>query len=253
MGGDPALAAHLAQGAGEALLACRRGAGGLTYRELRDRGDAVAQAFLATELARFAPGDAVLSEEAADDAARLTASRVWIIDPLDGTREFAEGRDDFAVHVALWESGYVSAGAVALPARGQVFDTAGPSVLSGRVPGPLRIAVSRSRPPRLVDAVAGDLGAVLVPMGSAGVKSMAVVTGEVDAYLHAGGQYEWDSAAPVAVASARGLHTSRIDGSALVYNQPSPSLPDLLVCRPECAETLLRAVAGAQRLRGVAT
>jgi 3'(2'), 5'-bisphosphate nucleotidase len=205
----------------------------------------VAQAFLASELARLAPGDAVLSEEAPDDPARLTSSRVWIIDPLDGTREFAEGRDDFAVHVALWESGHLSAGAVALPARGQLFGTSGPS-LPRRVPGPLRLAVSRSRPPYLVDVVAEDLGAVLVPMGSAGVKSMAVVVGEVDAYLHAGGQYEWDSAAPVAVARARGLHASRIDGSALVYNQLSPSLPDLLVCRPECAEMLLRAVATAQ-------
>lgn len=243
MGGDPALAAHLARAAGAVLVARRRDAVGLSDRELRALGDAAAQELLAAELTRLAPGDAVLSEEAADDSARLGADRVWIIDPLDGTREYAEGRDDFAVHVALWVGGELVAGAVALPARGQLFDTAAGSEPPRRADGPLRMAVSRSRAPQLVHDVAAQLGAELVPMGSAGVKTMAVVTGEVDAYLHAGGQYEWDSAAPVAVARAHGLHTSRIDGSALRYNRPDPWMPDLLVCRPELRDTLLRTVA----------
>jgi 3'(2'), 5'-bisphosphate nucleotidase len=225
------------------LLDRRAAATGLSERELRDAGDAAAQELLAAELARLAPDDAVLSEEAVDDAARLAASRVWIVDPLDGTREYAEGRDDFAVHVALWADGDLVAGAVAVPARDQVFDSAQDGELPARAAGPLRLAVSRSRAPELVRRVAAALGAELVAMGSAGVKTMAVVTGEVDAYLHAGGQYEWDSAAPVAVARSHGLHTSRIDGSALRYNRPDPSLPDLLVCRPELRDTLLAAIA----------
>jgi len=247
VGGDPALAAHLARLAGEVLIARRRDAVGLGARELRDLGDTAAQAVLAAELARLAPGDAVLSEEAVDDLARLVARRVWIIDPLDGTREYSEGRDDFAVHVALWQDGELVAGAVAMPARDQVLttvlDPARPAPARRTAGAPVRLAVSRSRAPQLVHDVAERLGAELVPMGSAGVKAMAVVTGEVDAYLHAGGQYEWDSAAPVAVARAHGLHTSRVDGSALRYNRPDPSLPDLLVCRPELADLLLRAVA----------
>jgi 3'(2'), 5'-bisphosphate nucleotidase len=245
VGGDVQLAVHLATAAGRVLLDTRRAATGLTDRELRALGDASAQAVLAAELARLAPQDAVLSEEAADSSARLAARRVWIIDPLDGTREYAEGRDDFAVHVALWQDGDLAAGAVALPARDQVLATDGAGIPTRVSGAPVRLAVSRSRAPELVDTVARALGAELVPMGSAGVKAMAVVTGEVDAYLHAGGQYEWDSAAPVAVAAAHGLHTSRIDGSPLRYNRPDPLLPDLLVCRPELADLLLAAVAKA--------
>lgn len=246
VGGDVQLAVHLASAAGDVLLDRRRESPDLPDRELRDLGDASAQAVLAAELARLAPGDAVLSEEAADDAARLAARRVWIIDPLDGTREYAEGRDDFAVHIALWQDGELAAGAVAMPARGQVLTTEPSAPVPQPPPGaPVRLAVSRSRAPALVHAVAASLGAELVAMGSAGVKAMAVVTGEVDAYLHAGGQYEWDSAAPVAVAAAHGLHTSRIDGSPLRYNQPDPLLPDLLICRPELADVLLAAVAQA--------
>jgi 3'(2'), 5'-bisphosphate nucleotidase len=172
----------------------------------------------------------------------LQADRVWIVDPLDGTREFSElDRDDWAVHVALWQAGELVAGAVALPARGVTLATptlAAPPVHSG----PPRIAVSRSRPPAVAEAVRDRLGGVLVPMGSAGVKVAAVVQGAADVYVHAGGQYEWDSAAPVAVARAAGLHTSRIDGSPLVYNRPDPLLPDLLVCRPEYAKTVLAAI-----------
>lgn len=236
---DARLARLLAQAAGDALLTVRTQ--GLAGRDLKDAGDVRAQEVLAALLAEHAPGDAVLSEEAADSSARLAADRVWIIDPLDGTREFSEPpRDDWAVHVALWAGGDLVAGAVALPARGVVHGTDDAPVVPPRPAGaPVRLAVSRSRPPELATALAAQLGADLVPMGSAGVKCAAVWTGEADAYVHAGGQFEWDSAAPVAVARAAGLHTSRIDGSPLVYNRPDPRLPDLVVCRPELAAQIL--------------
>ncbi|HYN95967.1 MAG TPA: inositol monophosphatase family protein, partial [Pilimelia sp.] len=188
--------------------------------------------------------------------ARLDAARVWIIDPRDGTREFAEaGRTDWAVHVALWtRTGGLAAGAVALPARDVVLsrDTAaaGAAAAAPRPAGPVRVAVSRTRPPAFVTALVESIGGVAVPMGSAGVKVCAVVTGEVDAYVHGGGQYEWDSAAPVAVALGAGMHASRVDGSPLRYNQPNPRLPDLLVCRPELADSLLRAIAEAGGVPG---
>lgn len=245
---DHELAAFLARGAGEVLLAQRSAVAELDFdpRELKDRGDQAAHEFLVGELAHLRPDDAVLSEEGADDRARLDADRVWIVDPLDGTREFAERhedgswRDDWAVHVALWQrdEGLV-AGAVALPARGQVLAT-GPGAprAASSSTRPLRVAVSRSRPPAIVTQLAERTEVELVAMGSAGVKTMAVVTGEADVYLHGGGQYEWDSAAPVAVARAAGLVTTRLDGSALAYNQPDPWLPDLLVCRPDDHESL---------------
>jgi 3'(2'), 5'-bisphosphate nucleotidase len=186
----------------------------------------------------------VLSEEGADDPIRLVSDRVWIVDPLDGTREFAElDRADWAVHVALWERGDLVAGAVALPAEGTTLSAADVAAAPARSAGPVRLAVSRSRPPVLVVELARRVGGQLVPMGSAGVKAMSVVRGTADAYVHAGGQYEWDSAAPVAVARAAGLHTSRVDGSPLRYNKPDPHLPDLLICRPELADQLLTALA----------
>jgi 3'(2'), 5'-bisphosphate nucleotidase len=252
-------ARELADAAGRTLLEVRARlhAEGTGPAAMKDAGDRAAQHTLATALARLHPGDAVLSEEAADDPVRLAADRVWIVDPLDGTREFSEPpRDDWAVHVAVWEAGELVAGAVALPARGLTYVT-GPDA-SGtpppRSPGSLRLAVSRSRPPGFVTDLADRLRAELVPMGSAGVKAMAVVDGTVDAYVHAGGQYEWDSAAPVAVARAHGLHTSRVDGSALRYNAPDPWLPDLVVCRPEVADTLLATIAAmADDVTGTAT
>ena len=241
---DAALASRLASEAGALLTQLRDGPSwnDADLTELRDAGDRTSHRFLADQLAEARPGDEVLSEEAADEPGRLTADRVWIVDPLDGTREFAEGRSDWAVHVALWCEGELAAGAVALPAIGTVLSTAEPPSLP--VPGAngLRVAVSRTRAPALATRLADRLGAELVPMGSAGYKIAAVVLGEVDAYLHAGGQYEWDSAAPVAVARAAGLHTSRLDGSPLQYNQPEPYLPDLLVCRQELAEALLTAI-----------
>ena len=248
-GDDHALARDLAVQAGRRLLALR--AQGGDQDVLRKAGDRLSHDFLTAELAARRPGDVVLSEEGADNPARLAADRVWIVDPLDGTREFGEpGRTDWAVHVALWEradagdTGDLTAGAVALPAQDQVLSTAEPPRPGpdGEAPAKIRIVVSRSRPPAFVRNISGLIGAELVPLGSAGAKVAAVVNGEVDAYVHGGGFYEWDTAAPVAVARAAGLHASRIDGSALAYNQPDLLMPDILVCRPALAGTLLRAI-----------
>lgn len=237
---DHATAAELATRAGALLLRTRRINADLDGRSLKDLGDRTSHEFLMAELSRLRPGDAVLSEEGTDDLDRLVADRVWIVDPLDGTREFSEiDRDDWAVHVALWVRGQLTAGAVARPAKGVTYSTADSSGPKGAVGSPLRLAVSRSRPPEFVTLLADNLGAELVPMGSAGVKAMSVLEGEADAYVHAGGQYEWDSAAPVAVARRHGLHTSRVDGSPLTYNRENPYLPDLVVCRSEIADVLL--------------
>jgi 3'(2'), 5'-bisphosphate nucleotidase len=247
---DLTLAIELAEAAGGCLTELRRGWTG-DEAGLRKAGDAASQDLLADLLGKARPADAVLSEEARDNPIRLDADRVWIIDPLDGTREYGEGRDDWAVHVALWErasaaDGELTVGAVALPGRGVVLGS-GPA--SPQIPEPpgrtLRIAVSRTRPPAVAVTVAEALGAELVPMGSAGYKVTAVVLGDVDAYVHGGGQYEWDSAAPVAVARACGIHTSRLDGSPLRYNQPDPLLPDLVIARSEVAAPLLAAIAAA--------
>jgi 3'(2'), 5'-bisphosphate nucleotidase len=238
---DHALAAQLATAAGDLLLRVR--VEGLGGSELKDEGDRRANELLLARLAELRPGDAVLSEESADSPARLTADRVWIIDPLDGTREFSEGdRPDWAVHVALVVDGELAAGAVALPAQGRTLSTADVPTAPVAGDGPIRLLVSRTRPSEHATALAVELGAELVPMGSAGAKAMAVVTGAADVYAHSGGQYEWDSAAPVAVAAAAGLHVSRLDGSPLRYNQPDPWLPDLLVCRPDLAGAVLAAL-----------
>jgi 3'(2'), 5'-bisphosphate nucleotidase len=245
---DAELAAALARTAGSRLLELRGTLRGGTRDELKQAGDAAAQASLAAGLAAARSRDAVLSEEAADDGVRLGAPRVWIIDPLDGTREFSEGRSDWAVHVALWAGGSLVAGAVALPALGTVLTSDPAPVVPARDDGrPLRMAVSRSRPPAIALALAEAMGAELVPMGSAGFKVAAVIRGEVDVYVHSGGQFEWDSAAPVAVARAAGLHASRLDGSPLRYNQPDPFLPDLVVCRPDLAAPVLTALQGLAR------
>jgi 3'(2'), 5'-bisphosphate nucleotidase len=235
---DHDLAGWLATTAGERLLEVRES--GLTGRELKDAGDQAAHELLVELLARHRPDDSVLSEEGKDDKRRLSASRVWIVDPLDGTREFSEPpRDDWAVHVALWQDGELTAGAVAQPALGETFDTGHPPVVPRRTSVRPRIAVSRTRPPAFVEALAEEIDAELVPMGSAGVKVISVVRDLTDAYVHAGGQYEWDNAAPVAVARSAGLFCSRVDGSELRYNQDDVSLPDLVVCRPELAEVIL--------------
>jgi 3'(2'), 5'-bisphosphate nucleotidase len=244
---DHELAARLATEAGELLLGVRAELADATAAERKDAGDKRAHRFLMDALAAERPDDAVLSEEATEEeranSKRLTAERVWIVDPLDGTREFGElGRDDWAVHVSLWARqgglGELVAGAVALPAQGVTLAT--PDVAPPpAAPAKPRIVVSRTRPPAVALAVRDALDGVLVEMGSAGAKVASVVQGIADAYVHAGGQYEWDSAAPVAVARAAGLFTSRLDGSPLEYNRPDPLLPDLVVCRPELADAVL--------------
>jgi 3'(2'), 5'-bisphosphate nucleotidase len=234
--------AQAAAGAAATVLLGLRAEGRLTGRPLGDAGDAGAQAAILDVLSAQRPDDVVLSEEAVDDRRRLSADRVWIVDPLDGTREYGEGRADWAVHVALWADGGLPTAAVALPGVDAVLVTDPAPVVpaaGGRAP---RIAVSRTRPPREADLAAAAVGGELVPMGSAGYKVTAVVRGEADAYVHAGGQYQWDSAAPVAIAWAAGLVAVRLDGSPLRYNDPDPWLPDLLVCRPELADPILAAV-----------
>jgi 3'(2'), 5'-bisphosphate nucleotidase len=242
-GDDHVLARDLAEQAGERLLELRARGGDPDV--LRKAGDRLSHEFLLPALAGRRPGDVVLSEEGADNPARLGARRVWIIDPLDGTREFGEpGRTDWAVHVALWEQGELTAGAVALPAQDRVLSTAEPPppLPDDEAPAKIRIVVSRSRPPRFVRNIPELIEAELVPLGSAGAKVAAVIRGEVDAYVHGGGFYEWDTAAPVAVARAAGFHASRIDGSALAYNQADLLMPDILVCRPAVAGSLLQAI-----------
>lgn len=240
---DAALAAQLAYAAGQLALDVRAGSG-LTGKALGDAGDAAANRLLCDAIRTARPEDGLLSEEEKDDTRRCSQSRVWIVDPVDGTREYGEARSDWAVHVALAVDGVASIGAVALP------DLNGGVVLRSDQPQPLppmaarpRFLVSRSRPAPEAEEVAKALGGDLVPMGSAGAKAMAVVRGEAEVYLHSGGQHEWDSCAPVAVALAHGLHCSRIDGSPLVYNQPFTYMPDLLICRAEWAERVLAEVA----------
>jgi 3'(2'), 5'-bisphosphate nucleotidase len=272
---DHELARDLAAAAGQRLLALRADGGSGPPERLREAGDRTSQEFLGAELARLRRADSVLSEEAADDRSRLGAERVWIIDPLDGTREFGEpGRTDWAVHVALWErtaaaagAPGLTAGAVALPALGRTLSTAdpprpgsrpaqatsGPAVPPGQATDGrgtadrLRIVVSRTRAPAFLTPLADRLGADLIPLGSAGAKAAAVITGEADAYVHDGGQHEWDSAAPVAVALAAGLHASRIDGSPLRYNREPSELPDILICPLPLANRLLNAIGETRR------
>jgi 3'(2'), 5'-bisphosphate nucleotidase len=242
MGMDDVQVAEAAAQAAAGVLRDLRARGELTGRPLGDAGDAAAQQAIVATLAELRPDDLVFSEEAVDDRRRLNADRVWIVDPLDGTREYGEGRHDWAVHVALWAGGDLAAAAVALPGLDEVLLTSPAPALPERSDGAVRIAVSRSRPPAEASAVAAALDAELVPLGSAGYKTVAVARGEVDAYVHSGGQYQWDSAAPVAIARAAGLTTCRLDGSPLVYNAPDPYLPDLVVCRPELADRILRAL-----------
>lgn len=238
---DAELAVHLAQVAGKLLIDVRE-SGMLSLKALGKAGDATANQFLCHALREQRPEDGLLSEEEKDNEARLSQSRVWIVDPVDGTREYGEARTDWAVHVGLAIDGVPTIGAVGLPGLGVILRTDAP-VPVPPAPKTLRMVVSRTRPAREATIVAEQLGAELVPMGSAGAKAMAVIRGEADIYLHSGGQYEWDSCAPAAVALAHGLHASRIDGSPLVYNQANTYMPDLLICRKEHAEQVLAAVA----------
>ena len=239
---DPELAAYLAHTAGQILLDLRSSSG-LSGLALGAAGDQAANQYLCDAIREHRPNDELLSEEEKDDAERLSKSRVWIIDPVDGTREYGEAeqggwRSDWAVHVALAIDGKPDIGAVALPGLGVVLrtDQVQPLPIPPIIP---RMVVSRSRPAKEALDVAEHIGAELIPMGSAGAKAMAIVRGEAEIYLHTGGQFEWDSCAPAAVAAAYGLHISRIDGSPLVYNQANVYLPDLLICRPEWAQRIL--------------
>lgn len=238
---DAELAVHLAEVAGQLLIAVRE-SGAFADKALGKAGDAVANEFLCHALRAQRPDDALLSEEEKDNLDRLSASRVWIVDPVDGTREYGEARADWAVHVALAVDGAPVLGAVALPGANRVLRSDQP-VAVPPAPQRLRMVVSRTRPAPEAEAVAALIGAELVPMGSAGAKAMAVILGDADIYLHTGGQYEWDSCAPAAVALAHGLHVSRIDGSPLVYNQADTYMPDLLICRREHAAMVLAKVA----------
>jgi 3'(2'), 5'-bisphosphate nucleotidase len=236
---DVALAVRLAEGAGRLLVDLRE-SGLFEGKALGEAGDAVAHQFLVHALAHQRPDDGVLSEEGAADPARLSQSRVWIVDPVDGTREYGERRTDWAVHVGLSVDGVAAVGAVVQPDLGATYSTS--DCLLGDCPGGLKILVSRTRPPLQAERAAERLSAELVGMGSAGAKTMAVLRGEAHAYVHAGGQYEWDSCAPVAIAAAAGLHVSRLDGSPLIYNRADPYLPDIIVCRPELRDRLLSAL-----------
>jgi 3'(2'), 5'-bisphosphate nucleotidase len=261
---DAAVAAELARDAGELLLEVREEIGFWDPYDLGDAGDKRANTLILDGLARLRPGDAVLSEEAVDDLSRVHADRVWIVDPLDGTWEFSVGRNDWAVHIALWQrdgaaapavlgpggpDGGITDAAVALPAFGEVFRTDTVTSPSPRRNGPIRITASANRPPAVLWRLRDQMDIELIRIGSAGAKAMAVVNGDVDAYLHAGGQWEWDSAAPAGVVWAAGLHASRLDGSPLIYNRRDPYLPDLLMCRAELADELLTGIRSAVRGR----
>lgn len=241
---DAELAAHLAEVAGKLLLTVRE-SGMLSLKHLGKAGDATANQFLVHALREQRPEDGLLSEEEKDNLDRLQFSRTWIVDPVDGTREYGEARTDWAVHVGLAIDGVATIGAVALPGAGIVLRTDQPRQIPP-APERLRMVVSRTRPAHEAVAVAEAIGAELVPMGSAGAKAMAVILGGADIYLHSGGQFEWDSCAPVAVALAHGLHCSRIDGSPLVYNQADTYMPDLLICRKEHAEMVLSRIKAVQ-------
>lgn len=252
---DAALAAEVAADAGELLLKVREAIGFSDPYFLGDAGDKRANTLILDRLNAERPDDPVLSEEAVDDVSRVHADRVWIVDPVDGTREFSwRGRTDWAVHIALWQrnggpDGDITDAAVALPARGEVYRTDTVTAPPPRAEGPIRIAASANRPPPVLWWLRDRMDIELVGIGSAGAKAMAVVRGDVDAYLHAGGQWEWDSAAPAGVVRAAGLHASRLDGSPLVYNRRDPYLPDLLMCRAELAEGLLDGIWSAYRDR----
>jgi 3'(2'), 5'-bisphosphate nucleotidase len=245
---DAELAADLAEEAGRLLLAVRAEVGHDFPPALGDAGDVRANALLLRRLRAERPNDAVLSEEAHDDLSRLRADRVWIIDPLDGTREYSmPRREDWAVHVALWQrtagsEGTITDAAVALPALGEVHRSDTVTAPPPPPAGPIRITASSNRPPAVLWLLRDRLDVEFIRIGSAGAKAMALVRGDADAYIHAGGQWEWDSAAPAGVVRAAGLHATRLDGSPLRYNQPDPYLPDFLMCRPEVAEVLLDAM-----------
>jgi 3'(2'), 5'-bisphosphate nucleotidase len=242
---DQQLASRVATEAGAMLVELRNElvAEGIHYWDLKDEGDVAGHRYIMSALTAARPDDVILSEEAADNRRRLNAERVWIIDPIDGTNEFAEHpRHDWAIHIALWEAGELTAASVALPTLGVTFDASPAAVVPPSTRARPLLVTSRSRNPYCAVMVANALGCDVARLGSAGAKAMAIVMGEADIYVHDGGMYQWDSAAPSAVAKAAGLHVSRIDGSPLEYNKESLWLPDFLVCRTELAEPALKAL-----------
>ena len=242
---DQQLASRVATEAGAMLVELRDElvAEGIHYWDLKDEGDVAGHRYIMSALTAARPDDVILSEEAADNRKRLNATRVWIIDPIDGTNEFAEHpRHDWAIHIALWEAGALTAASVALPTLGVTFDASPAAVVPPSTRARPLLVTSRSRNPYCAVMVANALGCDVARLGSAGAKAMAIVMGEADIYVHDGGMYQWDSAAPSAVAKAAGLHVSRIDGSPLEYNKESLWLPDFLVCRRELAEPALKAL-----------
>jgi 3'(2'), 5'-bisphosphate nucleotidase len=244
---DAQLATRLATEAGQLLVRAREElfAQGASTWDVKDAGDELAQAFLAKEFVTHRPDDAVLSEEGREDPRRFGADRVWIIDPLDGTREYSEpGRIDWAVHIALWDGDGFGAAAVSLPALERTFSMEDPAPMPPFTRARPRLVTSRTRAPYAAVLVAEGLGCDAVRLGSAGAKAMSVVMGETDIYVHDGGMYQWDSAAPAGVALASGFHVSRLDGSPIIYNDRDPWLPDFIVCRPELAEPVLTALWG---------
>lgn len=242
MTSDLQFAHELAASTGDLLVALRQRIGFADRFALMDAGDRAAQVHIAGELAKYRPHDAILSEEAPDSTARLNADRVWIIDPVDGTSAFGfERSTEWAVHVALWERGHIVVGVVGRPATGEIFDT-GTAAIKPKLHQDLRIVCSRSRATRFVHAVSADLGARTIDMSSAGIKTLAVLNGEADGYVHSGGQHQWDNAAPIAIAAAAGLYAARIDGTKITYNERSTLIADLVVCRPEITEQLTAAI-----------
>lgn len=234
---DGEFALHLAVEAGKILIELRNSSG-LNGKTLGEKGDFLANEFIISNLKKLRPNDGILSEEEKDNFIRLEKSRVWIIDPLDGTLEYSQGRNDFAVHIALAIDGKPKIGAVALPALQEVY-TCFDSPILKPANNPLKIVVSRTRAPKEVAIIAEKMNAEIIPMGSAGFKAMAIIQGKADIYFHSGGQYEWDNCAPVAVALGAGLHASRIDGSQFVYNNKNTLVPDLLICRRSLAPEIL--------------
>ncbi len=253
---DRQLALDVSEKAAQNLLRIRREGflKGESGRALSDVGDRISEEIIRSMIESERPDDAILSEEQmTEDQRRFYAERVWIIDPLDGSREFGtEANADWAIHVALWNrsqsdtngfhEGKIALSVVTIPATGETYTSFWTQKRDYDIETPIRIVVSNTRAPEWLSDLGAYLNVTLLPRGSAGVKAMEVVAGRADAYVHSGGQYEWDSAAPVGVSLAAGLHASRLDGTPLRYNQPDPYLPDLVICKKTLAPLLLEAI-----------
>lgn len=243
---DVRLTNLLAQGSGEILKGIR-GVGLLRDKELAQAGDELAQNWIARVLAQHRPDDGFYPRRP-----RIIprGCRKTSVDcrPARWHKEFATGRQDWAVHIALVEDGVPLHAAVGLPDLGVVFRSSEVRAVSG--PFSRRIVVSRNRPPEIADYVGKHMDLQTVRLGSAGAKAMKVLLGDVDAYIHSGGQYEWDQAAPVGVAQAAGLHVSRLDGSQHQFNRADTYIPDLLICRKELADDMLGHIADYKAANG---